>query len=81
MKFISILFVLSFSVASLNAASTQSTMQKRLSNGYQITKKETIKIGKETGSAMKSGYNKSKNWVSKEWDKRGHKNKKSKKVI
>jgi hypothetical protein len=79
MKFISILLFISLTVVSFSAVSTQSTMHKTLSKDYKATKKETIKIGKETGHAMQSGYNKSKSWVSKEWDKTHQdKNKKSK---
>jgi len=47
----------------------QSTFKQKASHDYQVSKNETVKVAKKTGSAVKSGYEKSKGWVSKEWEK------------
>ena len=60
--------------ASPTNATSQSTFKQKVSHDYQVSKNETVNVAKKTGSAAKSGYEKSKGWASKEWSK--HENKK-----
>ena len=75
MKTLKILLAFAFSTTIIYACNSpdQSTFKQKVSHDYQVSKNETVKVAQKTGSAVKSGYEKSKGWASKEWAK--HENK------